>query len=182
MKTSSQSVVKPWSVVARLLRDDGSVPNNPKLPLLIYRAVLDLPEGDPASPVESLFRENGWGNGWRNGIYTYHHYHSTAHEALAAYRGSAKVKLGGESGIAVDISAGDVLVLPAGVGHKNLGASEDFAVFGAYPDGQDYDILYGKPGERPQADQNIARVPLPGSDPVYGKEGPLREHWNEGCN
>jgi uncharacterized protein YjlB len=114
---------------------------------------------------------------WRNGIYSYHHYHSTAHEVLGCYRGSAKVQFGGESGIVEELSAGDVVIIPAGVGHKNLGASADFAVVGAYPRGQDYDMNYGKPGERPRADENIARVPLPETDPIFGKDGPLLRHW-----
>jgi uncharacterized protein YjlB len=36
---------------------------------------------------------------------------------------------------------------------------------------------YGQAGERPQADQNIAQVPLPQQDPVYGSPGPLLENW-----
>lgn len=180
MKSSLNRPVKPGSITSRLLKDDGAIPNNEKLPLLIYHDALELPEVDPASSIESLLADNGWTNGWRNGIYSYHHYHSTAHEVLVVYAGCAKVKLGGENGVTADIAAGDVLVLPAGVGHKNLGASDDFAVFGAYPKGQDYDLLYGKPGERPQADNNIARVPLPELDPVFGKDGPLLKHWHAG--
>jgi uncharacterized protein YjlB len=70
-----------------------------------------------------------------------------------------------------------VIVIPAGVGHKNLGASADFGVVGAYPDGRDWDLLTGQPGERPKADQNIAALPIPGNDPVFGLDGPIREIW-----
>lgn len=159
------------------LEDDGTIPNNASLPLIIYKKVFVLPDDDPAGVFEQLFETNGWGGTWRNGIYGYHHYHSTAHEVLGIARGRAKVQLGGERGIVQDVEAGDVVVIPAGVAHKNLGASSDFLVVGAYPAGQHYDMNYGKPGERPRADRNIAEVPLPDSDPVYGKDGPLVEHW-----
>jgi len=166
-------------IIAKVLADDGKIPNS-RLPLLIYRRAFELSGPDPAAVIERRFAEQGWGGLWRNGIYSYHHYHSTAHEVLGCYRGSAQVKFGGESGIVEELEAGDVVIIPAGVGHKNLGANADFGVVGAYPSGQHYDMKYGKPGERPRADENIARVPLPETDPVFGKDGPLLKHWR-GC-
>jgi uncharacterized protein YjlB len=163
--------------VAHFLKDDGTFPNNDKLPLLVYPAALKLPEQDPAAAIEALFATNQWGGAWRNGVYGYHHYHSTAHEVLGVTRGSARLQLGGERGVTLSVSAGDVIILPAGVAHKNLGDSSDFRVVGAYPHGQRWDMNYGRPGERPQADQNIARVPLPHADPVYGATGPLMDRW-----
>jgi mannose-6-phosphate isomerase-like protein (cupin superfamily) len=82
-----------------------------------------------------------------------------------------------EGGAIEEVCAGDVVIIPAGVAHKNLGASRDFGVVGAYPAGQDYDMNYGKHGERPRVDENIARVPLPESDPVFGSDGPLLNYW-----
>ena len=163
-------------VIAKVLADDGKIPNS-RLPLLIYRCAFELSARDPAEVIERTFAAQSWDGLWRNGIYSYHHYHSTAHEVLGCHRGSAKVQFGGERGIVEDLSAGDVVIIPAGVGHKNLGASRNFGVVGAYPCGQEYDMNYGEPGERPHADQNIARVPLPKSDPVFGKHGPLLKHW-----
>ena len=119
-----------------------------------------------ASDFENLFRKHLWVNGWRNGIYAYHHFHSTAHEVLGVYRGSAAVRFGGENGITVAVKVGDVVVIPAGVAHKKLSNSLDFAVVGAYPDGQRWDMNYGKPGERPQVEQNIASVVQPAYDPI----------------
>lgn len=159
------------------LQDDGSIPNNAQLPLLVYSHTLELPETDPASMVEQVLRDNHWGGSWRDSIYPYHHYHSTAHEVLIVYCGQASVRLGGESGITRQIEAGDVLILPAGTGHKALGMTQDFAVVGAYPEGQDWDMRYGKADERPKADKNIAEVPLPKADPIYGEGGPLMELW-----
>ncbi len=157
-------------------KDDGIIPNN-RYPLLLYRGVINLGRTDPAAQVEEQFAANNWTNSWRNGIYPFHHYHSTSHEVLGIYRGSATVRLGGEQGRDFTVQGGDVIVIPAGVGHKNLGASNDFGVVGAYPDGRQWDLLTGQPGERPKADQNIAALPVPGNDPVYGASGPLRKIW-----
>jgi uncharacterized protein YjlB len=176
MKISSSVITgeKP-EVSAILLEDNGSIPNS-RLPLLIYRHALNVPVQDPSS-IEQLFRNNNWGGEWRNGIYNYHHYHSTAHEVLAVFAGSATVRFGGERGVTEKLATGDLVIIPAGVAHRNLGSSADFKVVGAYPEGQRWDMCYGRPGERPKADQNIADVPMPSSDPVYGPGGPLLQHW-----
>ena len=163
-------------IAAHVLEDDGSIPNS-KLPLLLYHAAVKLTGKDTASVFEKLFEKNKWHGTWRDGIYSYHHYHSTAHEVLGVYAGEAKVQFGGEPGLIETIRAGDVLVIPAGVGHKNLGATRDFGVVGAYPEGQDYDMCYGKPQERPRAIKNIERVAKPRIDPVFGKDGPLLKRW-----
>jgi len=177
MKQPAMAIkTKEPRIITHLLKDNGAFPNS-RLPLLIYQGALDLPEEDPASAIETLIQANQWGNDWRNGIFSYHHYHSTAHEVLLVYGGSAKVQLGGEPGVIDTIGVGDVIIIPAGVGHKNLGASNDFQVVGAYPPRQNVDMWYGKPGERPRTDQNIARLPLPATDPVFGKAGPLLDHW-----
>ena len=167
------------NVLARELKDDGVFPNS-KLKLLVYRNAVILPKEDPAATFEQLFAANKWRGSWRDGIYPYHHYHSTAHEVLGVYRGSAKVQLGGELGTVQEIQAGDVIILPAGVAHKRLSSSAEFGVVGAYPEGQDWDMNYGRPGERPATDKNIECVPLPKSDPVYGADGPLLKMWSAG--
>ena len=74
------------------------------------------------------------------------------------------------------LHAGDVVVIPAGVAHKKLFSALDFAVVGAYPSGQRWDMNYGNPEERPQADWNNARVPMPAYDPVL-TEGGLVSIW-----
>ena len=176
-----QAVVRSGQMINRGLRADGAFPNNERLPLLVYQSALALPQSNPAAIVEDLFESNGWSGSWRNGIYGFHHYHSTAHEVLGVYSGSAKVQLGGENGITLTVRRGDVIIIPAGVAHKNLGAGNDFRVVGAYPLGQDPDMCYGKAGERPQADDRIANVSLPRMDPVYGAGGPLRAHWSIKC-
>ena len=157
-------------------KDDGIFPNSP-LPLLFYHKAITTDAKDPASIFEERFAENDWTNSWRNGVYSFPHYHSTSHEVLGVYSGAATLRLGGEHGKNVEVHAGDVIVIPAGVAHENVGASEDFGVVGAYPDGGDWDLLRGVPGERPNADRNIAALPVPDNDPIYGTEGPLRRIW-----
>ena len=163
-------------VVSTVLKDDGKIPNN-ALPLLFYRAAVNLESRDPAAVFEELFQSNDWSNTWRNGIYTYHHYHSTTHEVIGVAKGSATIQFGGERGVKQKITAGDVVIIPAGVAHKNLGASSDFAVVGGYPGGAEWDMNYGRPNERPASDENIARAAMPRNDPLYGSSGPLHQHW-----
>lgn len=110
---------------------------------------------------EEIFAQNGWRGAWRNGIYGWHHYHTTTHEVLGCYAGSARVQLGGPDGEIVDLEAGDVVIIPAGVAHRNLGSTGDFAVVGAYPDGVSPDLQRG-PGD-PSLD-----LPTPLADPVLG--------------
>lgn len=172
------SKIHPPRVETFFLDEAPLIPNS-RLPLLIYRGAVELPEDDPAALFEELFAAHDWSNSWRDGIFPFHHYHSNTHEVLGVFSGTARVEFGGEHGIAQDISAGDVVVIPAGVAHQRLGASEDFGIVGAYPGGRDYDMNYAKPGERPRADENISRVEMPSQDPIYGECGPLFEHWKK---
>ena len=112
-------------------------------------------------------------------VYSFPHYHSTSHEVLGVYSGTATLRLGGEHGKNVEVNAGDVIVIPAGIAHQNIGADDAFGVVGAYPDGREWDLLRGLPGERPKADHNIAALPTPENDPIYGAEGPLRRIWKD---
>ena len=180
-----------------LFKDDGLFPNS-VLPVLVYRQAVktdgaslrptafaknlwraksDALASDPASVFKERFAANDWTNSWRDGVYSFPHYHSTSHELLGVYSGKAKLRLGGEHGKTFDVRSGDVIVIPAGVAHQNLGADPDFGVVGAYPGGRHWDVLRGLPGERPQADRDIAKLPLPDNDPLYGADGPLREIW-----
>jgi uncharacterized protein YjlB len=174
----AHSAVKQQELVAPeqfRFKDDGVFPSN-VLPLLVYRKAFTT-EADRASIIEQCFSENDWTNSWRNGVYSFAHYHSTTHEALGVYCGAATLRVGGEHSSDVKVYAGDVIVIPAGVAHQNVGASADFAVVGAYPDGREWDLLRGQPGERPRADHNIAALPIPDNDPIYGADGPLRQIW-----
>jgi uncharacterized protein YjlB len=156
--------------------DDGTFPGN-TLPVLLYRAAITVQAQDRASVFERGFDENDWRNSWVNGVYPFPHYHSTSREVLGVYYGAATLRLGGEGCQKVEVHSGDVIVIPAGVVHQNLGATADFGVVGGYPGGRQWDLLRGLPRERPQADRNIAALPIPDYDPIYGNEGPLRQIW-----
>jgi uncharacterized protein YjlB len=150
----------------------STMPNNPDLPVLVYRNVGPLAAG----AFEALFSRSGWEGLWRNGIYDFDHYHTEGHEALAVAAGWAEVQLGGPEGRPVRLEAGDVVVLPAGTGHRRIEASPDFLVVGAYPPGQAGDICRDPPDDATR--QKIADLPLPATDPVEGGgEGALRRHW-----
>ncbi len=167
------------TIETHLFTAGDDVPNNPALPLVLYRGALG--EGcDRASACEAMFARHGWPDAWRNGIYAHHHYHSTAHEVLGIAAGAARVRLGGEHGRSVELQAGDVVVIPAGVAHKREWASPDLLVIGAYPTGQSPDICRAGSVAPDRAAGAVAAVPLPRADPVTGQAGPLLDCWRMG--
>lgn len=159
------------NVITHLLKPDGPIPNHPRWPLLIYPGAVAYPMPEE---FERIFSQHRWPPAWRNGVHPFHHYHSNGHEALGIYSGEVTVQFGGSFGVTVTAKPGDVIVLPAGTGHKKLSSKGALGVVGAYPEGQHPDTCtpFSK-GDR----ETIARVPLPPADPVYGPVGPLFDHW-----
>ncbi|MBJ7895890.1 cupin domain-containing protein [Bacillus atrophaeus] len=157
------------------LQDGGSIPNHPALPLVIYKEALK----GRLEQAEQIVNQNHWTNSWAGGVFQQHHYHSNTHEVLVVIKGSATIQFGGEEGVSISVQKGDAAVIPAGTGHKNIDSSSDFTVIGAYPDGRQYDLKTGKPGERTEAIERIKRVPLPDRDPITGKREPLLDIWQK---
>lgn len=153
------------------------IPNNASLPVLMYAGAIDATAHDPAKAFEALFGANGWPPQWRYGVYDFHHYHTRGHEVLGVYAGRARLMLGGPNGHVIEVSAGDALLLPAGTGHCNLESSDDFAVIGAYPPGQEGDI--NREPATPAQIEQIAHLRFPASDPVIGHRGGVVEHWRK---
>jgi uncharacterized protein YjlB len=149
-----------------------AIPNNPYFPVLVYRDVDAVAAG--ADAVRELFASHGWGGSWVARVFEFHHFHSTSHEVLGVIAGEATLELGGPQGEAFEVSAGDVLVLPAGTGHRRAGSDAAFRVVGAYPAGQeDYDLLRGDdPAEVAAARERIAALGPPPEDPVGGEGVP----------
>jgi len=154
--------------------ENNGIPNHPDFPALLYRGVLKEDDVcDFAGVFEERFRQNGWGNCWRWGVYSFHHFHSNAFEVLGVASGMAHLVIGGPAGQPVQVRAGDLLLLPPGTGHKNARASADFLVVGAYPRGQEsYDLVRGGGLIDEAVRRDIVRTPVPGTDPFFGSERP----------
>ncbi|MGE6608334.1 cupin [Halomonas sp. NPDC076908] len=157
--------------------ETNGFPNSP-LPVLIYRRVIDISDAEKAAEkFEAMFNRHGWIPAWRYHLYDFDHFHSTAHEALGIFRGQALAKLGGPNGSDLMLYTGDVLVLPAGVVHASLEASDDFCMVGAYPPGQHPEIERGDPAQLAAAQARVASVVIPKEAPVGGS---LTSLWRQG--
>jgi uncharacterized protein YjlB len=160
--------------------DDGRIPNNAALPLILYRGGIDLAGSpNPEDLIEKKFASNGWGDMWRNGIYPYAHYHSMIHEVMGIARGRATVRFGGEKGREIDIAPGDVVILPAGTGHQCLKQTPTLVVIGAYPPSGKYNLCRNTKSDHARAVLTIPKVPPPAVDPVFGPTGPLIALWRD---
>jgi uncharacterized protein YjlB len=170
-------MLRGMKVLAHLLAPDGPIPNHPRWPLLVYPGAVAIEGADPAAAFEALFARNHWPAAWRNGVHPFHHYHSNGHEALGIFSGEVTVQFGGESGVTITAKPGDVIVLPAGTGHKKLSSRGALGVVGAYPEGQIPDTCVPPLARAKKNVDLIARVPRPALDPVYGAGGPLQDYW-----
>lgn len=155
----------------------SNVPNN-LLPLIIYPQVVPDEVEDIARYFEDLFASHQWLPRWRYPVFPYTHYHPNTHELLGISAGWAQILFGGETGRAVTVYAGDAVLIPAGVGHQQLNASEDFFAVGAYPRGMQPETRRDEQEVLSQSLVEIKRVPMPQTDPITGKEGAVTDIWH----
>jgi uncharacterized protein YjlB len=134
----------------------------------LYRAAITADAQDRASVFERGFAQNDWRNSWRNGVIPLLIITAQSHEVLGVYDGTAKLRLGGEHGQTVEIRSGDVILIPAGVAHHNIGASPDFSVVGAYPMGANGIASRFALANGQNPISTIAALPIPDYDPIYG--------------
>lgn len=156
--------------------DDGTIPNS-HLPVIVYFQIIEAE--DKSVWLEDRFKANGWTNNWRDIVLPYHHFHSTTHEVLGVGKGSVKLQIGGKNGLTIEVSAGDVLIIPAGVGHRGVSRHKNYEIVGGYPDGRDWDLLKGSTEERKEALPRIAHLPIPNTDPIFNLEGELLKLWHK---
>lgn len=156
----------------------AGIPNHPTLPALFYAQA--VARGAQGRDVKILYEQNGWTRTWVYTLFDFQHYHYAAHEVLTVITGSGVLELGGDQGPQQPMSEGDVVILPAGYGHKLLEADRGFTVVGGYPAGQD-DTGFNHAGDDAarRAKASIAATPLPLSDPIFGAQGPLLDLWHQ---
>ncbi|NJN33697.1 MAG: cupin [Saprospiraceae bacterium] len=155
-------------------KDDGTIPNS-RLPVILYHQI--CAEKDTSEWLEQHFKINGWTNNWRDIVLPYDHFHSTTHEVLGVGKGSVVLHIGGKNGLSLSVSAGDVLILPAGVGHYALTDDKNYEIVGGYPEGKSWDLLRGSDDERKIAFSNLEKLSIPSTDPIFGLEGELLKLW-----
>lgn len=115
---------------------------------------------------------------WRYTMYSTTHFHSTSHELLCVSSGAARCCFGGEnnpSRYEPVLFKGDVVLVPAGVGHRLLEEIESpFSMVGSYPPGLNWDMCYGKEGEESKV-KGIENLGWFSKDPIYGEGGPATQ-------
>lgn len=158
------------------ISDNKPFPNN-RLPVILYTEIFHEEKEDYGDDFLHLFRENGWGNSWRNGVYPFHHYHGEAHEVLGCAKGRVKIMLGGEGGEIYELHKGEAVLLPAGVAHCRVESTSDFSIIGAYPHNQSPDLNKGMEEEYKVNIEKIEKVQKPVKDPVTGLDIPAVEEW-----
>ncbi len=163
------------NVVSVSVPANHGIPNNPNLAALIYPCAVAA--GSSSEQIMQLYARNRWGRSWVYGVFDFHHFHYAAHEVLTVIRGKARLQLGGADGSCHDVAEGDVIILPAGFGHKLVNSAQGFTVVGGYPRGQE-DTGYVRAGEGTATEvERVIATPLPERDPVFGTGGPLGRLW-----
>ncbi|WVQ65262.1 uncharacterized protein L199_003436 [Kwoniella botswanensis] len=122
---------------------------------------------------------------WRYTMYGQHHYHSTVDEVLVVVDGSARLCFGGSVSnphkVEIEVGKGDVMIVPAGVGHALTEDKGSFEMVGSYPKESDnWDMCTGESDEKDKNWDNIRKLKWLKGDPVYGDQGPVVDVGKEG--
>ena len=164
--SKSSSSTPLFEILQIYMKDDGTYPNNEDYPTLIYKNAFHGSETDGRQLL--LANKNDWTEPWVWGIFSFHHYHTKAWELLLCVCGSASVQVGGDTGPTVKIEKGDLLLVPPGVAHKQLGEESGFSLPGSYPtfgfDGR-IDTCRGKPTDEER--RRIQECYVPKIDPLF---------------
>jgi uncharacterized protein YjlB len=185
----------PNSTTEHILIPSSDVsPNNGALPLILYKAAVEFGDREPEAVFEEIFWGNAWADGFRDGTFPFHHYHSAAHEVVGVARGTAVLQFGGPDGPHVEVAAGDACVIPAGVVHRRIDDAPGYSVVGAYPHhqvpdccvmsqaaadaaGAELEVKLIGEAQLAAVKTTIAATVLPITDPLSGSSGPIADLW-----
>lgn len=173
---SSVAPLRGLRVSSYLIPSFNLIPNTSlqNYPLIIYHEC--YPPSTSAAVIEAHLRSVGIVEPqWRYTMYSTTHFHSTTHEVLCIASGRARLCFGGEDNparVEMEVKIGDVIIIPAGVGHKLLqDLDSGFEMVGSYPKGKDWDMCYGREDEKANIEA-IKDLAWFDKDPIYGDEGP----------
>src|SRR4051812_50169718 len=107
------------------------IPNHPSFPVLVYRGVPRVREG--ADACRALFAEHGWRGAWVDGVFDYHHFHSTSHEVLGVIGGGAARGHRGPQGGGIEGGGGGAGGPPPRARHPRAAGRGGVAVGGGGP-------------------------------------------------
>ncbi|KAK5051924.1 hypothetical protein LTR84_002727 [Exophiala bonariae] len=166
------------------LKPNRHAPNNDN-PVLIYRDCLPLPFSE--EKTTEFLESHAWVKKGTWGHIPIRHFHPNTHECYGVFQGESTILVGcgthdlEDEGTKIDVSVGDVIVLPAGTGHCNLQSSKDYQYIGVYPKGapQWRNELGKKPINLEEIRKEITAVEMPSQDPVNGANGPLLSLWTK---
>ncbi|KAL1887488.1 hypothetical protein Sste5346_010187 [Sporothrix stenoceras] len=163
------------------LEQNKHAPNNP-YPVLVYRQCLPLPVSE--EKATAFLESHAWERKGAWGHIGQRHFHPNVHECYGVVKGDSTMLVGcgnddESGGQEIEVSVGDVIVLPAGTGHCNLQSTKDYFYVGVYPQGSpQWRNELGKGDvNHNEMRKYINAVPLPIEDPVNGPDGPLFTAW-----
>ncbi|KAJ5161600.1 RmlC-like cupin domain-containing protein [Penicillium capsulatum] len=163
-------------VTSRLIPPWGYIPNTSiqSKPLMIYHGAFNATAAELTQRLETVGEVMPQ---WIYTMYSQTHFHSTTNEVLAVVAGRARLCFGGEGNpdrFEPTVRQGDLIIVPAGVGHRLLNdeGDEPFKMVGSYPHHKQWDMCYGQPGEEEKV-EGIRSVAWFHRDPLYGDTGPV---------